>query len=217
MNQWEMGVWILCVLCLCSEMSWSFPTPPSERRKEEFLMPDSQHRQIIETIEAGANNTLQLIQEVAHSDLHTEPNPSSDFNSKETGYTKSNKKFQTVSKKESDSQRIHLVFEYSAVKSGEPQSLSLSRRDTLQRTDVGAGAGSWSTMVLTIASTLVALFSMSVLVAVFQCCCRRRKRNSSPEIDNKEEKQATDDQNKNNEKSSKEEADPPNNVERKPG
>lgn len=215
----RMGVWIFCVLCVCCDLTWSFPTrPPSEPRKEEFLMPDSHHNQLIETIEAGKNNTLNLIQEVAHSDLHTEPNPSSDSVLKVIEYSKTKpNKFQTDSIKGSEWKKAGLIFEYSAKKSGKPESLSLSRREALQQADVAEGDASWSTMVLTIASTLVALFSMSVLVAVFQCCCRRRKRNSSPEIDNNEEKQTADDQNKNNEKPGKEEAIKQNNVEKKTG
>lgn len=214
-----MGVWIFCVLCLCCDLTWSFPTrPPSEPRKEEFLMPDSHHNQLIETIEAGKNNTLTLIQEVAHSDLHTEPNPSSDSVLKVIGYSKTKpEKFQTDSRKGSEWKKAGVIFEYSAKKSSKPESLLLSRREALQQADVAEGDASWSTMVLTIASTLVALFSMSVLVAVFQCCCRRRKRNSSPEIDNNEEKQPADDQNKNNEKTGKEEAIKQNNVEKKQG
>lgn len=181
-------------------------------------MPDSHHNQLIETIEAGKNNTLNLIQEVAHSDLHTEPNPSSDSVLKVIEYSKTKpNKFQTDSIKGSEWKKAGLIFEYSAKKSGKPESLSLSRREALQQADVAEGDASWSTMVLTIASTLVALFSMSVLVAVFQCCCRRRKRNSSPEIDNNEEKQTADDQNKNNEKPGKEEAVKQNNVEKKTG
>ncbi|XP_021353848.1 phosphatase and actin regulator 2-like isoform X2 [Mizuhopecten yessoensis] len=38
---------------------------------------------------------------------------------------------------------------------------------------------SMSKMVVTIVSTVTALVSMSLLVAIFQCCCRRKKRRSS--------------------------------------
>lgn len=43
-----------------------------------------------------------------------------------------------------------------------------------------------SKMVVTIASTVAALFSMSLLVAIFQCCCRKKqKRNSTSSSDSK--------------------------------
>ncbi|XP_061196215.1 muscle M-line assembly protein unc-89-like isoform X2 [Saccostrea echinata] len=206
----NMEIWILCVLLVGCEMTWCFPTPASQPEEEEFLKPAS--HPVIETIEAGKNNTLYLIQEVAHSDQNTQPNPTNDLVRKVIGYTNnlqnSNKKFLRDYETESEREKAKVIFEYSSVKLSKPESLSLSRREALQQTDVDVDGGSWSTMVLTIASTLVALFSMSVLVAVFQCCCRRRKRSSSPEIDDKEEKTA-DDKNKNNEKVNKEEASKP--------
>jgi hypothetical protein len=182
-------------------MTRSFPTPSSK--------PESPS-QIIETIEAGQNNTLNLIQEVSHQDLFTNPNPTRDLLQNVIKYTNdlkdSNEKFQRNHEGESESAETRVISEFRAVKSAKPESLSLSRREALQQADDDLSGASWSTMVLTVASTLVALFSMSVLVAVFQCCCRRRKRSASPDVDDKGEKETTtDDKNKNNEKVRKEE------------
>ncbi|XP_062573325.1 neurofilament heavy polypeptide-like isoform X2 [Saccostrea cucullata] len=207
----NMEIWILCVLVVGWETTWCFPTPASKAKEEEFLKPAP--HPVIETIEAGKNNTLHLIQEVAHSNQNTQPaSPTNDLGRKVIGYTNnfqySNKKFLRDYETESEREKSKVIFEYRTVKSSRPESLSLSRREALQQADVDASGGSWSTMVLTIASTLVALFSMSVLVAVFQCCCRRRKRSASPETEEKEEKTA-EDKNQNNEKVNKEEVSKP--------
>lgn len=63
-----------------------------------------------------------------------------------------------------------------------------------------------SKMVVTIISTITALVSMSMLVAIFQCCCRRNKRRSSEAKGSEDNGRAS--VNKEDEKPSKEEEKP---------
>ena len=64
-----------------------------------------------------------------------------------------------------------------------PGEIALAQREPVHGSideDRSTGQSS-SNMVLTIASVLVGLFSMSVLVAIFQCCCKKKTQDDTAE------------------------------------